>query len=179
MWDEWLLPTECEERMKPRTIVPTVSPEVHSRAPTTSSALDAIVARDRSNSERVHDTPTDRDPGEDGGEGLRESLVLETMSVAQLRAFISSAGMSHADCLEKSEMVERAREAEAKRMSPMRCDLGCRVLAAFRCLFAHFASRCLCHVLDSFSVKTGTVSRSSRSLSRRCQSKFTRICCCL
>ena len=35
------------------------------------------------------------------------------MSVAQLRAFISSAGLSHADCLEKPELRDRAREAAA------------------------------------------------------------------
>lgn len=35
------------------------------------------------------------------------------MSVGQLRALISGAGLSHLDCLEKSELVARAREAQA------------------------------------------------------------------
>ena len=164
MWDEWLLPAECKERVKPRTVVPTVSSVVHSRAPTTSSALDAIVARD---SARAHDTPTGRAEGEEGeeGEDLRESLVLETMSVAQLRAFISSAGLSHADCLEKSEMLDRAREAQAKRMSPTRCDLD----HFFDHCFLTLSIALLCLGLDSSPVKSGAVPRSSRSLSRRCQ----------
>jgi hypothetical protein len=108
MWDEWLLPAECDERMKPRTVVPTVNPAVHSRAPTTSSALDAIVARD---SARAHETPTIDRANSRGGSS--EELDVETMSVAQLRAFISSAGLSHADCLEKPDLRDRAREAAA------------------------------------------------------------------
>jgi FtsH-binding integral membrane protein len=38
---------------------------------------------------------------------------LQAMSIAQLRSLIIAAGLSHADCLEKHELVARAREAEA------------------------------------------------------------------
>jgi len=33
------------------------------------------------------------------------------MSVKELKAFISGQGLSHSDCVEKSELQERAREA--------------------------------------------------------------------
>ena len=42
--DEWLLPAQCETRLRPRTVAPTVGAVGHSLAPTTASALDAIVA---------------------------------------------------------------------------------------------------------------------------------------
>ncbi len=115
MWDEWLEPADCEKRMRPRTVVPTVNPEVHSRAPTTSSALDAIVERDLA---RAHDTPAADRPVPAPDERQLSNVAVETMTVAQLRHFVTSAGLSHADCLEKSELQDRAREAALVTQEP-------------------------------------------------------------
>ncbi len=114
-WDEWLGPADCERRMRPRTVVATVNPEVHSRAPTISSALDAIVERDLA---RVHDTPTVDLPGPSPEDMKLSDLAVETMTVAQLRYFITSSGLSHVDCLEKSELQDRAREAARVAQEP-------------------------------------------------------------
>jgi hypothetical protein len=40
------------------------------------------------------------------------------MTVAQLRYFITSSGLSHVDCLEKSELQDRAREAARVAQEP-------------------------------------------------------------
>jgi hypothetical protein len=49
----------------------------------------------------------------DDGERERAEEAIQGMSVAQLRGFISAAGLSFTDCLEKPDLVERAREAAA------------------------------------------------------------------
>ena len=41
-----------------------------------------------------------------------QPLSLETMSVKELRALITTAGLGHADCVEKPQLVERARAAK-------------------------------------------------------------------
>ena len=52
--------------------------------------------------------------GRSGGfEAQRADDAINSMSVAQLRGVISAAGLSFTDCVEKSELVERAREAAA------------------------------------------------------------------
>ena len=49
----------------------------------------------------------------DTGERERAEEALTGRSVAQLRGFLSAAGLSFADCVEKPDLVERAREAAA------------------------------------------------------------------
>ena len=42
-----------------------------------------------------------------------DDAAIQGMSIAQLRGFISAAGLAYADCIEKPELQERAREAAA------------------------------------------------------------------
>lgn len=110
VWDEWLGPADCEKRMRPRTVVSVLGSDVHSLAPATSSALDAIVERDLA---RAQETPTIGRPVPVPDEDGLTDMTVETMTVAQLRHFIEAAGLSHAHCLEKSELQDRAHEAAA------------------------------------------------------------------
>jgi hypothetical protein len=52
------------------------------------------------------------------------------MSLSQLRAAITAAGLSHADCLEKSELQARAREARACRASAVDQIMGAGAFSA-------------------------------------------------
>lgn len=56
--------------------------------------------------------------GGGNGEMERAEEAIRGMSVAQLRGFISAAGLSFADCVEKADLVERAREAAATGAGP-------------------------------------------------------------
>ena len=42
---------------------------------------------------------------------------VEAMSIKEMKALITKAGLSHADCFEKSDLRQRAREALAKTAS--------------------------------------------------------------
>mmetsp|Transcript_98494 Transcript_98494/g.281596 ORF Transcript_98494/g.281596 Transcript_98494/m.281596 type:complete len:146 (+) Transcript_98494:3-440(+) len=56
--------------------------------------------------------------GGNGGGGGEEAAVtadeIQTMGVKALKAFITSRGLSHADCIEKADLRRRAEEALAK-----------------------------------------------------------------
>jgi tetratricopeptide (TPR) repeat protein len=66
-------------------------------------AQSAHAARD---AERAREAPAERNSGRDED--------IEAMSVKELRAHIVSAGLSFTDCIEKSDLVARAKEASTK-----------------------------------------------------------------
>ena len=48
---------------------------------------------------------------------MDSSNEVEAMSIKEMKALIAKAGLSHADCFEKSDLRQRAREALAKTAS--------------------------------------------------------------